>query len=149
MNRQEPNDVSDLANSAAKISSSSSVDVQPIGDAIQTRAVQIAVLLRQRGASVQAGQPQLLDWASQGVTDAQLLTALEAAQAQRHERADPSPINAGFLNAIVQSQRRKQQAQPAGGRFKSRTQQREETAQLMFAKTRQHGGFDGKTIDHE
>lgn len=108
------NDVSDLdSTEAEKTESSSSTppghpeNKPPERNPIQVRAVEISVLLRDRGAKVQPGQPQLLEWASTGVTDAQLLTALEKAQQQRDEKADPSPINAGFINVFVNDQKRK------------------------------------------
>lgn len=73
----------------------------PIADPITTRAVGIAVLLRQRGAGVTAGDPRLRGWAERGVTDAALLTALETAERRRCESASLQPVNAGLLDAIL------------------------------------------------
>lgn len=73
----------------------------PIADPITTRAVGIAVLLRQRGAGVTAGDPRLRGWAERGVTDAALLTALETAERRRCESASLQPVNSGLLDAIL------------------------------------------------
>lgn len=73
----------------------------PIADPITTRAVGMAVLLRQRGAGVTAGDPRLRGWAERGVTDAALLTALETAERRRCESASLQPVNAGLLAAIL------------------------------------------------
>ena len=77
---------------------------QPHGvvvDAIHSRAVELAVLLRQRGAALQPSDPRVRGWAETGVTDAQALTALETAQQQRNDKANPQPINAGYLDSII------------------------------------------------
>lgn len=135
------NDVSDLANTEARNdSASSSCDPPksnnpaiPERSATQVRAVEISVMLRERGAKVQPGQPQLLDWASTGVTDAQLLTALEQAQAQRHEKNDPSPINAGYLDSILNSQKRKARTNARGhDRPLTQAEKRSQVAQFQF-----------------
>jgi len=73
----------------------------PITDAITTRAVEIAVLLRQRGAGVAAGDPRLRSWAERGIADAALLTALATAERRRSESASLYPVNAGLLDAIL------------------------------------------------
>lgn len=72
-------------------------------DPIHSRAVEIAVMLRQRGASLQASNPYVRQWATDGATDAQLLTALETAERQRHANASNQPVNAGYLNSILSS----------------------------------------------
>lgn len=87
---------------------------QPHGvvvDAIHSRAVELAVLLRQRGAALQPSDPRVRGWAETGVTDAQALTALETAQQQRNEKANPQPINAGYLDSIIRGGSR---SPPAG-----------------------------------
>jgi hypothetical protein len=73
----------------------------PIADAITTRAVGIAVLLRQRGAGVVAGDPRLRSWAERGITDAALLAALQLAEHRRTASASLHPVNAGLLDAIL------------------------------------------------
>lgn len=70
-------------------------------DPIQTRALEFAQLLRPRGAAVQTGNPALRRWAEQGVTDAQILQALEIAQQRRENAASAAPINAGYLDTIL------------------------------------------------
>lgn len=70
-------------------------------DPVTHRATELVVLLRHRGAAIQAGDPRVRSWAERGVTDAQALQALEVAQQRRHDAADPTPINAGYLDAIL------------------------------------------------
>lgn len=91
----------------------------PPSDPIQSRAVELATLLRKRGAALQASDPRVHAWASDGITDAQVLTALETAQQRRHEAADPAPINAGYLDAIIRggtAPPRSQQSRPTSAR---------------------------------
>ncbi len=73
-------------------------------DPIQSRAIELTVLLRPRGAALQAADPHVQQWATTGITDAQALTALETAKQQRADKCDISPINSGYINAILQSQ---------------------------------------------
>ncbi|WP_020163774.1 YdaU family protein [Methyloversatilis discipulorum] len=70
-------------------------------DAVTDRALQLVLLLRPRGAALQAGDPRVRTWAERGITDAQALQALEIAQQRRQDAADPKPINAGYLDAIL------------------------------------------------
>lgn len=70
-------------------------------DRVTHRATELVLLLRHRGAAIQAGDPRVRSWAQRGITDAQALQALEVAQQRRHEAADPKPINAGYLDAIL------------------------------------------------
>ncbi len=70
-------------------------------DPIHVRAIELVVLSRKGGAALTANDPRVREWAAAGVTDAQLLTALEQAQQQRHAKSDATPINAGYLNAIL------------------------------------------------
>ena len=73
----------------------------PIADAVTVRAVSIAVLLRQRGAGVTAGDPRLRSWAERGIGDAALLLALETAESRRAQSGSLHPVNAGLLDAIL------------------------------------------------
>ena len=73
----------------------------PIADAVTVRAVSIAVLLRQRGAGVAAGDPRLRSWAERGIGDAALLLALETAESRRAQSGSLHPVNAGLLDAIL------------------------------------------------
>ena len=75
----------------------------PPSDPIHARAVELSVLLRQRGAALQASDPKVRAWAESGVTDAQALAALETAQSRRHEQASAQPINAGYLDTLIRA----------------------------------------------
>ncbi|NML24314.1 YdaU family protein [Zoogloea dura] len=79
----------------------SRVDVPLAADPITGRAIELASLLRQRGAALQASDPRVRVWAEKGITDAQALTALERAHERREARASPQPINAGLLDSIL------------------------------------------------
>ena len=70
-------------------------------DAVTERALQLVLLLRNRGAALQAGDPRVRGWAERGITDVQALQALEIAQQRRHDAADPRPINAGYLDVFL------------------------------------------------
>lgn len=70
-------------------------------DKTHGRACEIVSLLRQRGAAVTANDPHVIEWAASGVSDAQLLTALDRGSERRQARASPAPLNAGYLNAIL------------------------------------------------
>jgi hypothetical protein len=70
-------------------------------DAITERAIELAVLLRKRGAAVTGSNPDVRKMAEQGVSDGEALAALEKAQQQRSDKADTSPINAGYLLSIM------------------------------------------------
>lgn len=69
--------------------------------AIHHRAIELTALLRARGAALQASDPKVIGWAERGVSDAAALSALEVAQSRRAEAADPRPVNAGYLDAIL------------------------------------------------
>jgi len=71
------------------------------GDPIHVRACELTALVRNRGARLNASNPDVRSWAERGVTDAQLLTAFDLAEERRAQRGDPSPINAGLLTAIL------------------------------------------------
>ncbi len=80
--------------------------VQPsaaAADPIHSRAIELSVLLRQRGAALQPSDQRVRSWAEGGVTDAQALAALETAQQRRHEQGNHQPINAGYLDAILKA----------------------------------------------
>lgn len=72
-----------------------------LADPILTRAIEITVLLTKRGGALQASDPRVRAWAEQGVTDTQALQALDIANERRQQQADPRPINAGLLDAIL------------------------------------------------
>ena len=68
------------------------------------RALELAALLRGRGALLNATDPRLIEWVEHGVTDAQALTALDTAERQRTAKRDTSPINCGYLDGILRNQ---------------------------------------------
>lgn len=70
-------------------------------DQIHARAIELAAMLRRRGAALQASDPRIRRWAETGITDAQALSALETAQQRRHDQGNHQPINAGYLDAIL------------------------------------------------
>ncbi len=75
-------------------------DVSPI-DPVTERAAEIATMLRKRGARLQSSDPRVRAWASNGITDAAVLTALETAQERRLADGAKQPVNAGLLDAII------------------------------------------------
>lgn len=79
------------------------VDQPPIAaaDPIHARAIELTVLLRHRGAALQASDPRVRRWAEARVSDAQALAALETAQQRRADQGNAQPINAGYLDAIL------------------------------------------------
>lgn len=73
----------------------------PPDDPIQSRALELVAMLRQRGAAIAAGNPHARRWAESGVTDAQALSALETAEQRRSDTGSVQPVNAGLLNSII------------------------------------------------
>lgn len=127
---EKNNDVSDLAKSEEQKTESSS---SPPRSHEQVRCSEIAVLLRQRGASLTHADPRVIDWAKSGVTDTQLLQALDIAKAQREEKNDPSAINAGYLDSILNSQKRKARTNARGhDRPLTQAEKRSQVAQFQF-----------------
>lgn len=72
-------------------------------DPITLRAVELTAMARKRGAKLQASDPRVRAWAASGVTDSQLLVALDKAQRHRHDSGDPSPVNSGYLDSILRT----------------------------------------------
>ncbi len=72
-----------------------------LADPIIGRAIELTAMLIKRGAALQASDPRVREWAECGVTDTQALQALDIANSRRQEKADPRPINAGLLDAII------------------------------------------------
>lgn len=73
----------------------------PGSDAISTRALELAIMLRKRGASLQASDPNVRRWAQSGISDAQALAALDTATQRRADRCSTQPINSGYLDSII------------------------------------------------
>lgn len=90
------------------------------------RAADLTRLLRERGASLQSSDPRVIGWAIDGISDAAALFALELAQSRRLERGDPSPINAGYLDAFIRDQRPTHGAKDAESRPVSKRAKRAE-----------------------
>lgn len=104
-------------------------------DPIQSRAIELTVLMRQRGAAIQAADPHVQQWAATGISDAQALTALDTAKQQRAAKGDISPINSGYVNSILQSQtnpQAKARASPGNGGLSAKDAERKRTADQMF-----------------
>lgn len=73
----------------------------PLAGAVHLRAVELTALGRQRGCAYQASDPRVREWAERGITDAQLLTAIDRAQERRHAAASAQPINSGFIETML------------------------------------------------
>ena len=56
--------------------------MNPPANQFQARALELTIMLQKRGASLQSSDPNI-EWASSGVTDGQVLTALETAKQNR------------------------------------------------------------------
>lgn len=121
--------------------------VQPsaaAADPIHSRAIELSVLLRQRGAPLQPSDPRVRSWAEGGVTDAQALAALETAQQRRHEQGNPQPINAGYLDAILKATANPSNQQP--NRKRSIHDERADTIAALTGRNRQPEA-PGRIID--
>lgn len=121
----------------------------PIADPITTRAVGMAVLLRQRGAGVAAGDPRLRGWAERGVTDAALLSALETAERRRHESGSLQPVNAGLLDSIL-ADGHGPPARASPGRHAARDRYAEQAqAASVRLDMDESGGVDGRAAERD
>lgn len=117
-------------------------------DPITSRAIELAGLLRQRGAALTATNPEVRRWATEGVSDADALKALEIAQQRRADKADPSAIPAGYLTPIIRDLRN----QPPGGGARASPRDTERQARRKWVEelttvSGQGGEDDGRTID--
>lgn len=70
-------------------------------DPITYRAIELAILLKRGGASLTGSDPNVRKWAMAGISDAQALTALEKATANRAATCSAQPINSGYLDSII------------------------------------------------
>lgn len=94
--------------------SQTTIEIQPVShaqpaaasssvrEADLQRGNEIARLLCQLGAKLKPEEPQVLQWAAEGFTDADILRAFATAKAQRGPSAQPIGVN--LLNAILRSQ---------------------------------------------
>jgi len=85
--------------------STKNVEKPAAADSVHVRAIELVKLLYPRGVQLTASHVNVRQWATDGVTDAQALTALEAAQAQRSKTGSKQPINSGFLTVFIAEQR--------------------------------------------
>lgn len=120
------------------------VDQPPLGetppaaaDPIHSRSIELTVLLRKRGASLQANDPRVRQWAESGVTDAQALTALDIAQERRTEQGNAQPINAGYLDAILKDASGQKQKQ--SNRRRTIHDERADTIAALTGRDRDNG----------
>lgn len=114
-------------------------------DPIQSRALELVAMLRQRGAAIAAGNPHARHWAEIGVTDAQALSALETAEQRRSETGSVQPVNAGLLNAIIDDALNPQRSRPAGRR--SIHDERTETIAALTGRRNHEQHESGTVID--
>lgn len=110
-------------------------------DPVGARALELTVLLRQRGASIAAGNPHARKWAEAGVTDAQALAALETAERRRAETRSTQPVNAGLLTAILED------ASRAPPRRQTVHDERAATIAALTGRSRTHEHEPGNIID--
>ena len=112
--------------------------------------------MRNRGARLNASNPDVRSWAERGVTDVQLLTAFDLAEERRAAKGDPSPVNAGLLTAILRDLTAHAgggaRASPAARKGNAMRDQNREAierakARIMAAEAGRGGMHDGEVID--
>lgn len=119
-----------------KEAQAATTDTDPAAaDPIQSRSLELVLLLRKRGAAIAAGNPHARRWAQAGVTDAQALAALETAEQRRADAGSVQPVNAGLLDSILADALKPQRAPP-------RRNVHDERAATIAALT-------GRSQDHE
>jgi uncharacterized protein YdaU (DUF1376 family) len=122
-------------------------------DPVSDRALQFVLLLRERGAALQCGDPRVRGWAERGITDAQALQALEIAQQRRSDAADPTPINAGYLDAILRDTGTTPASRSPPGRMTREDSRRIAAGTRLpefraaCAAEQEHSDDDGRTIE--
>lgn len=115
------NDDVDNSDSSASASTAPSSFAEPTGlpeqsqrgaaDTQRTRAGELCKLLRRQGldagvnVTVQPGNPQVLDWVTAGVTDAEAAAACETALLNRRAQDSQQSITAGYLDTIIAANR--------------------------------------------
>jgi len=99
-------------NAAPDSEHSGSAD-RPTPDATPNRAAQLSVLLRRNGADprTKPNDRHLADWVAAGVTDSQVLQALDTAKARRAAASSTQPIGTPYLTPIIAELR-----SPGGGK---------------------------------
>ncbi len=122
---------------------------RPPQDPITARAIELTILLRQRGAGLQASDPRVRQWAEIGISDAQALTALETAQQRRSEKGSAQAINAGLLDALLADQRRSPPARASPNRPPSRDELRRAAAMTRLSDVMNDDGTPKRPKDRD
>lgn len=104
-----------------------------IPDEAPKRATQIAVLLRRNGADPRTlpNDRRIADWARDGVTDAQVLLALETAKERRKAQGSDQPIGTAYLAPIIADLRASPPEAKTGGNRRDRYAKDAEQIQAM------------------
>lgn len=110
--------------------------------AVSARALDIAVLLKQRGVIIPPGDVRMRRWAQDGISDAVLLAALETATLRRASRGCSNPVNAGLIDSILADA----QAPPARASPRGKQAAREAYLDAAATSAKKHG-FDVKGGD--
>lgn len=112
-------------------------------DPIQSRSLELVLLLRKRGAAIAAGNPHARRWAQAGVTDAQALAALETAEQRRADAGSVQPVNAGLLDSILADALKPQRAPPR----RNVHDERAATIAALTGRSQDHEHESGNIID--
>lgn len=91
---------------------------RPTPDATPNRAAQLSVLLRRNGADprTKPNDRHLADWVAAGVTDSQVLQALDTAKARRAAASSTQPIGTPYLTPIIAELRSPGGGKPSGAK---------------------------------
>jgi len=119
------------------------------GDPIHVRACELTALVRNRGARLNASNPDVRSWAERGVTDAQLLTAFDLAEERRAAKGDPSPVNAGLLTVILRDVTAPQQARASPAARKANATRDQNREAIDRAKARIMAAEAGRSEMHD
>ena len=119
------------------------------GDPIHVRACELTALVRNRGARLNASNPDVRSWAERGVTDAQLLTAFDLAEERRAAKGDPSPVNAGLLTVILRDVAAPQQARASPAARKANATRDQNREAIERAKARIMAAEAGRSEMHD
>ncbi len=119
------------------------------GDPIHVRACELTALVRNRGARLNASNPDVRSWAERGVTDAQLLTAFDLAEERRAAKGDPSPVNAGLLTVILRDVTAPQQARASPAARKANATRDQNREAIERAKARIMAAEAGRSEMHD
>jgi hypothetical protein len=120
-----------------------------IPDEAPARATQIAVLLRRNGADPRTvpNDRRIADWARDGVTDAEVLQALEAAKARRKTQGSDQPIGTAYLAPIIAQIRASPPDAAMGNKPRTRAERRAAWDEKMNAVIAAHTGQSPREID--